>query len=143
METARADDGPAIAALLREAGLPHEDFVTHLAQFIVARRNGEIIGAVGAEVYGGDALLRSFVVARELRGAGVGGNLLRRLEATAAGWGVRQWWLLTTTAETFFLKRGFEATPRANAPATIAATKEFAGLCPSVATFLSRERREA
>ena len=86
-------------------------------------------------------MLRSLVVAEAWRGRGLGDALVRRLEAAAQAWGVRRWWLLTTTAEAFFLKRGFRLTPRAEAPAAIAATAEFRGLCPSIAVCLSRERR--
>jgi N-acetylglutamate synthase-like GNAT family acetyltransferase len=141
IEAATPADVRAIAMLLREAELPSEDFAGHLDWFLVARSSGELVGAIGAEVSGGDALLRSLVVAPAARGAGVGGALVRRLEAAAGEWGVRRWWLLTTTAEAFFRKRGFEVTPRSAAPPAIAATKEFAELCPSVATCLSRERR--
>ncbi len=140
--TADPADEAAIARLLLAANLPGEDFARHLAHFLVARRNGEVVGAIGAEVCGDDALLRSLVVAPEERGTGLGGELVRRLESAAAAWGVRRWWLLTTTAEAFFLKRGFEVTPRAAVPAAIAATREFTGLCPSVAACLSRERRD-
>jgi N-acetylglutamate synthase-like GNAT family acetyltransferase len=141
---AAAGDVPAIAALLREAGLPHEDFAGQVAQFLVARTaDGAVIGAIGAEVAGEDALLRSLVVAPAWRGHGLGGRLVDALECAAAGWGVRRWWLLTTTAEAFFVRRRFRVAPRAEAPAEIAATAEFRGLCPSIATCLSRERREA
>lgn len=139
IEPAKTGDAKAIAALLKAAGLPHEDFTRHLAHFLVARRAGEVVGAIGAEVCGDDALLRSLVVAPELRRAGLGGELVRRLEATGRVWGVKRWWLLTTTAEAFFVKRGFRSTPRSTAPAGIAATEEFRGLCPSSATCLSRE----
>jgi amino-acid N-acetyltransferase len=138
-----AADGPRIADLLREAGLPSEDFQSHLGHFIVARSGTEIIGAVGAEVYGAEALLRSLVVAPSWRGQQLGDRLFRELEVAAGGWGVQRWWLLTTTAESFFLRRGFHVTPREAAPAAIAGTTEFRGLCPSVAVCLMRERRSA
>lgn len=143
VEAARAEDGPAIAALLKAAELPHEDFAPHLAHFLVARSGGEVVGAIGAEVYGEEALLRSFVVRANWRGAGLGGRLLRELEHAAAGWKVRRWWLLTTTAERFFASCGFKAVARDTAPAEIRQAAEFRGLCPSVATCLSRERRGA
>ena len=137
-------DAPAIAALLREAELPHEDFAPHAPHFLVARDvNQHVVGAIGAEVYGADALLRSFVVAVKHRSAGVGRKLLEAIEHAAADWGVERWWLLTTTAEGYFAARGFQRTPRAAVPAMIAATGEFRELCPSVATCLFRERRSA
>jgi len=142
LTSAATSDQPAIAALLREAGLPHEDFAPHLRHFLVARDpQGAVIGAVGAEVCGADALLRSLAVAPAHRGAGLGDRLIAEIERAAGEWGVRRWWLLTTTAESFFLKRGFERTARRAAPPAIAATREFSGLCPSVAVCLSRERR--
>lgn len=137
------EDVSAIAGLLREADLPHEDFAPHLAHFLVARRAGELIGAIGAQVDGPDALLRSLVVAPGFRGLGLGDALLKNLEKAAAGWGVQRWWLLTTTAEAFFVKRGFRVVPRSDAPASMAETEEFRGLCPSIAVCLSRERRVA
>ena len=136
------EDLPAIAGLLRGADLPSADFGPHLRHFLVARdEHGGVIGAVGAQVCGPDALLRSLVVAPSWRGAGVGSAVFRRLEAAAAAWGVERWWLLTTTAEKFFTSRGFRAVPRSAAPAAIAATDEFVGLCPSMAVCLTRERR--
>jgi amino-acid N-acetyltransferase len=144
IEPARHGDEPAITALLREAGLPSEDFVPHLAHFLVARAaRGEVIGAIGAEVCPPDALLRSLVVAPAQRGRGIGQKLLEALERAAAEWSVTCWWLLTTTAETFFAARGFRPCPRSSVPAGIAATEEFRGLCPSVATCLSRKRRSS
>ena len=139
---AAAADTAEIAALLRAAGLPCDDFAAHLAHFLVARDSaGSVIGAVGAEVLGPDALLRSLVVAPGARGTGLGGRLVDALDQAAAGWGVRRWWLLTTTAEGFFLGRGFKPAPRSSAPPAIGATREFRELCPAVAVCLSRARK--
>src|SRR5687768_6283433 len=100
---ATAADVPAIAALLREAELPHEDFAPHIAHFLVARdERGIVVGAIGAEVHAPEALLRSLVVAPMHRGVGMGDELLRALENAAPAWGVERWWLLTTNAEKFF-----------------------------------------
>jgi amino-acid N-acetyltransferase len=137
-------DVSAIAALLIEAKLPHEDFAPHLEHFLVARdERGDVAGAIGAEVCGADALLRSFVVAPTRRRGGIGERLFAALEHAAADWGVSRWWLLTTTADRYFAARGFRPTPREAAPAAIAATREFRGLCPSMAGCWSRERQGA
>ncbi|HBJ85944.1 MAG TPA: amino acid acetyltransferase [Verrucomicrobiales bacterium] len=138
---AASEDAAALAGLLRAADLPVEDFSPHLAHFLVARQGDRLIGAVGAEVYGEAALLRSLVVAPEHRGRDLGAMLLRRLEQAAGAWGVQRWWLLTTTAEAFFRQHGFIVTARNAAPAAIATTAEFMDLCPATAVCLSRERR--
>src|SRR5262245_53538495 len=110
-------DAEAIAALLREAELPSEDFAAHLAHFIIARNVcGEVIGAIGAEVYAPDALLRSCIVAPAERDSGIGRQLLDALERAAAAWGVARWWVLATTAETYFTRHGFRPCPRSAAP---------------------------
>jgi amino-acid N-acetyltransferase len=131
-------DAAAIAALLRAADLPHADFAAHLADFLVARRGGAVIGAVGLERHGGHALLRSLVVAPAQRGAGLGGRLVDRLEGRARYLGVRRFYLLTTTAEAFFARRGFRRIARSRVPAAITATCEFRSLCPVSAVCMAR-----
>lgn len=131
-------DVAAVTALLRAANLPHEDFADHLEHFLVARRAGEVVGAIGFELHGADALLRSLVVAPDLRGAGLGGQLVERLNAAAQAQGVKRFFLLTTTAETFFARRGFQKADRRSVPAAIAGTKEFNSLCPVSAICMTR-----
>lgn len=142
IESATPADVTAIAALLRAAELPHEDFAAHVANFLVAKNGaGNLVGAVGAEVRGADALLRSLVVAPGQRGAGLGGRLVDELERAAAAWEVRRWWLLTTTAEIFFAARGFRVAARREAPAAIRGTGQFSGGCGCSAVCMTRERR--
>lgn len=139
IETARPADAPAIQALLQQAGLPQEDFAAHLANFLVARQDGTVVGAVGFELHGREALLRSLVVAPAARGAGLGDRLVHALTAAARRQGVRRFHLLTTTAEGFFARRGFGRIARNSVPAAIAATPEFQSLCPASAVCLTKE----
>ena len=134
-------DAPAIAELLQAAELPDGDFEPHLAGFLVARLDGVVVGAVGAEVYRPDALLRSLVVAPAQRGAGLGGRLVDELERAAAAWGVQRWWLLTATAENFFAARGFRVAARSEAPEPMQRTGQFSGGCCGSAVCMTRERR--
>jgi amino-acid N-acetyltransferase len=131
-------DAPGIAALLRDADLPHEDFADHLANFLAARREDGVVGAVGFERHGQDALLRSLVVAPAHRGTGLGGELVDRLAAEARRRGVKQFYLLTTTAEAFFARRGFRKIAHQAVPAAIVGTKEFNSLCPNSAICMTR-----
>jgi amino-acid N-acetyltransferase len=136
---ARPADEPAIRALLRAAELPHEDFAAHLAHFLVARQGGAVVGAVGFELHGCDALLRSLVVEPSQRDGGLGDRLVRELATVARRAGVTRFYLLTTTAEGFFVRRGFAKIARELVPAAIAATPEFRSLCPASAVCLARD----
>lgn len=143
IEPAHAGDAPAIAALLRSAGLPPADVRPDAGPVLVARENGVVIGSIAAEVHRPDALLRSLVVAPERRGQGLGGELVRSLDAAGAAWGVQRWWLLTTTAERFFAARGFTVIARDAAPAAIRESAQFRGEACASAACLMREREEA
>jgi amino-acid N-acetyltransferase len=133
---------PALAgaiALLESAQLPTEDLSdAHCEHFFFAGPRDAPTALVGVELLGGVALLRSLVVTERARGAGVGSELVRHAEDYARQGGVHTIYLLTTTAEAFFERRGFARADRASAPAAIRATREFAGICPASSAFMSR-----
>ena len=52
--------------------------------------------------------------------------------------GLRDAYLLTTTARRFFTRQGFAEIARERAPAAIRATREFAELCPANASVMHR-----
>jgi amino-acid N-acetyltransferase len=134
---------PSLAAavqLLATAQLPTEDLTAaHCEHFFFAGSPTEPTGLVGLELFGHDALLRSLVVALDRRGSGEGAALLRHAEDHARALGVRTLYLLTTSAESFFAKHGYQRAPRDSAPAAIRATREFSGICPASAAFMMRQ----
>jgi amino-acid N-acetyltransferase len=134
-------DVPAIAELLRDAGLADDGVMQHVDHFVVACDERGYVAAAGAEVHAPDALLRSVVVAEARRGAGIGDALVGEMETAAAGWGVERWWLLTSTAEKFFAARGFVRVPRADAPPSIQRSRQFSGGCCRSAVCMMRERK--
>lgn len=136
LRPASPDDLDAIAALLATSQLPTEGVAQHLAAFVVFESDSEILGAGGLEIYGTCALLRSLAVAEASRAAGIGKRICERLEASARERGVVEIFLLTETAEAFFRHRGYTAVDRSEAPAAIAATREFSALCPESAALL-------
>jgi amino-acid N-acetyltransferase len=126
--------------LLAAAGLPTEDLTAaHCEHFFFAGAAAEPTGLVGLELHGDVALLRSLVVAPSRRGTGEGVALLKHAEDHARQRGARALYLLTTTAESFFANLGYQRAPRDSAPAAIRATREFAGICPSSSTFMTRQ----
>lgn len=130
---------PRLHAALGAAGLPTADLGIAVARFFAAVDAGGPIGWGGLEGEGADRLLRSLVVAEGGRGQGRGRALLAALEAEAARSGARRLWLLTTTATDFFAAAGWRRVDRAAAPAAIAATSQFATLCPARAVCLARD----
>ena len=130
----------AAVAMLQSARLPTEDLTAeHCERFFFSGPAAAPTGIVGLEVYGDVALLRSLVVAPGRRGSGEGSALLKHAEQQARACGVRTLYLLTTTAEKFFAKHGYDHALRDAAPAAIRATREFAGICPASSAFMKRE----
>ena len=126
-------------ALLREAGLPVDDLVAPMAvQLFGAFDGDELVGVVGLEGAGNDALLRSLAVVDARRGDGYGRALVASAEREAARKGVRCLYLLTTTAAEFFERLGYRRIARSDAPPAIAATPQFAALCPASSTCMAK-----
>ena len=126
-----------VERLLARNGLP-SDVRTAPAGFYVARDGQRRVGAGGLERCGDAALLRSVVVERSARGEGIGTALCDALEARAAEAGVDRLYLLTTTAADFFAARGYQRVDRADVPATVRETSEFAELCPDAAAAMTK-----
>jgi len=126
-------------ALLEAAGLPTEDLTAqHCDHFFFLGSPDAPSGLVGLELFGDVALLRSLVVTAHHQRTGAGSALLRHAEQAASEAGVREIYLLTTTAESFFEKRGYRRATRDAAPPAIRATREFAGICPASSAFMTR-----
>jgi len=95
-------------------------------------------GVAGIEIFGPQALLRSLAVASTLRTRGTGSLLVAHVEQHARTHGVREMFLLTTSALTFFTHRGYRAVRRETAPASIRTTREFAEVCPASSAFMMK-----
>jgi amino-acid N-acetyltransferase len=135
--SARRSDLPGIRWLLEYEGLPASDLDESLLErFLVCRDGRDVVAAVGLEVFGQVALLRSLVVDPQLRGRGLGMHLTKAAEALARRSGVESIYLLTTTAEEFFRARGYRIVARSEAPAAIQSTTQFSALCPSTAVLM-------
>jgi amino-acid N-acetyltransferase len=135
---ATADDEEDIRELLIAAQLPHEDVHEHLQNFLVARENKVAVGAAGLEIYGTIGLLRSLVVSLAYQGKGVGRMLYDRMIAYARLRGIKEMYLLTTTADKLFRKKGFVRVDREHMPDEIKKTDEFMHLCPASAVCMKK-----
>jgi amino-acid N-acetyltransferase len=132
LQTADERDWVAVLRLLDAAGLPTADLLAaHVEDFIVARA-----GAV--ERHGLHGLLRSLVVDPAWRGRGLGGQLLVAAERHARAAGLHSLTLLTQSAAAVFAAHGYVVIDRATAPAALHATPQFAALCPSTSTCMTK-----
>ena len=138
VERAQATDGDAVLRLVEQSGLPLDGLVDHLATALVARQGGRVIGTAALEVYADGALLRSVAVAPELQGHGVGHRLTEAAIGLAQDLRSPAIYLLTTTAEHFFPRFGFERIERAAVPRSVRSSVEFTSACPSSATVMRK-----
>ena len=130
-----ADLAP-IKALLAASDLPTAGVDDHWKTFLVARDGEKLVACGGAEAYQFVALIRSVAVEPEYRSHGLGRRIVRQLLDRLASRGLREFYLLTTTAEGYFKKRGFKPIDRDEVHPQLLSSREFQDACPSDAVCM-------
>ncbi|HEX9981657.1 MAG TPA: arsenic resistance N-acetyltransferase ArsN2 [Thermoanaerobaculia bacterium] len=130
---ATAADLEPIKALLLASDLPTAGVDEHWRTFIVARDGETLVGCGGAEAHQFVALIRSVAIAPDHRSHGLGRRIVRQLLDRLASRGIREFYLLTTTAEPYFRKRGFKTVDRDEVHPQLLSSREFQDACPSTA----------
>ena len=138
IEPAQRTDADDILELVVQSGLPPDGLRDHLATTLVAREGGRIVGTAALELYPDGALLRSVAIAPHRRGQGLGHKLTDAAIHLAHHRGAPAVYLLTTTAEEFFPRFGFERITRADVPASVHTSIEFTSACPSSAAVMRK-----
>ncbi len=139
LRQALADDWQAVRKLLVASELPVDDLgPARLDGFLIAEDDRVIVGLIGLEVLGTVGLLRSLVVEKTVRSAGLGGKLVGALESAAEAAGIVELWLLTIDAQRFFQRHNFEIADRTAAPDEIRDSEEFSSLCPDTAYLMRK-----
>jgi amino-acid N-acetyltransferase len=133
---ATADDVERIRQLLVASNLPTAGLDDHWRTFLVARDGDDVVGCGGAEAYQFAALIRSVAVAPQHRSKGLGRRLVRQLLDRLASRGLREFYLLTTTAEDYFRRRGFKTIDRDEVHPQLLSSREFQDACPDTATCM-------
>ncbi len=132
----REPDREPFGRLLSSVGLPESGFTDQFEHFVVAERDGHIVGGAGVERYGRDGLLRSVVVDASQQRSGLGSRLVAECVTRAESDGLGALYLLTETAPEFFAALGFVRIDRASVPEAIARSSEFASVCPDSAVAM-------
>ena len=138
VEAVRPSDLPAVLALLAHVQLPVTGVAEQFPDYMAVRDEDRLIGVCGLEVHGDDALLRGVAVDPQYRGFGVAGALVEQALRRARERGLREVYLLTTTAQEYFRQRGFAACTREEAPEAIRTSWEFRVGCPDTSALMKR-----
>ena len=137
IELANDDDLPEVRSLLQRLSLPLEGVDDRL-KMLVAREDGHVVGTAALELYEGGALLRSLAVDPRRQGKRLGHELTEAALRLAAQHRADAVFLLTTTAERFFPKFGFEPIARDDVPLSVQASVEFRSACPASAIVMRK-----
>jgi len=132
---AEADLEP-IKSMLLANGLPTAGVDENWKTFLVAHDGDAMIACGGAEAYQFAALIRSIAVDPAYRSQGIGRRIVRQLLDRLASRGLREFYLLTTTAEAYFKKRGFKTIDRDEVHPQLLSSSEFQGACPDTAVCM-------
>jgi len=135
---AQTGDVAAIRALLEAHQLPVAGLSDHLQTMLVAKLHGTLVGSAGLEMYADGALLRSVAITADHQGQHLGRDLTSAAIDLARTLGASAIYLLTTTAERYFPKFGFEPIQRSEVPASVQISVEFTSACPASAVVMRK-----
>jgi len=138
IDAATPRDLPDVHELLTRHRLPLDGVDDHVQTMLVARENSQIVGSAALEIYAEGALLRSVAVDARQQGRHVGHQLTEAALQLAREHGAHAVFLLTTTAERFFPRFGFEQIAREDVPPSVQASVEFTSACPASAIVMRK-----
>lgn len=130
------EDFNIIRSILQQSNLVYTDLDQRMPHFFKAIVGSTVVGCIGLELYGSHGLLRSLWVDPAQRRLGLAASLVQTLEEYAVGHDLSDLYLLTETAEAFFLKRGYQRLDRQTAPEELKGSAEFKSLCPDSAALM-------
>ncbi len=133
------DDLPAILGLLDRNDLPRAGLGDHEFLALVARDGASVVGSAAIERYGEAGLLRSVAVDHANRGHGLGAQLVGAALDLARQHGMREVYLLTTTAPGYFPQFGFQPITRDDVAPAVRQSVEFTSACCASALVMRTE----
>ncbi len=132
-------DVSLIKQALQAAHLPIAGVDEYYPNFWILEDGEESLqGTVGAEVHGEAALLRSLTVREDVRGQGLGKRLASHAERYLYSQGVRDVYIVTTTADAMFSRLGYMRVTRSDVPAEVFTSSQFQGACPLTAVVMHK-----
>jgi amino-acid N-acetyltransferase len=132
------EDIVEVLNILQENELTTDGVSEFFENYLVLKGDNLIIGVCGLEIYESLGLLRSMAIRTEWHHQGLGSILLEAMIEKATTRNLDAIYLLTNTAEGFYLKFGFETISRDLAPEAIQHSREFEHLCPVSSKFMKK-----
>lgn len=126
----------AIKKLLDDNNLPTTDIYQDNIQLFIGLIDDKIMSVIGLEKYKNVGLLRSLAVTDLFKNQQVGSRLIRHIVDLCASEHIDKIYLLTTTADKYFVKFGFTKIERMEAPDILKQTREFKDICPVSAVLM-------
>ena len=122
---------------LKANKLPFSDLTLEGSFFVgYLDESKQLIGSGGLEFYGDTALLRSIAVDERFRGQLLGKKIVEDIINKAKDSKIKDLYLLTETAHSYFQKKGFQDVSREDVADVIKKTTEFAQVCRASAVVM-------
>lgn len=126
----------SLLEILTEASLPVSDIDPDSSTFYGAIFNNKVVGCIGFQELGETALLRSLAVKDSFQKQGLGKELTNKVIKEAGKRAKASIYLLTTDAELFFVRMGFQKIIKASAPDILKKTKQYSEICSDPAVVM-------
>lgn len=139
IELAEKKDLTAVTEFLSANDLPVSDLTEENVQLYIASFDGEIVATIGLEKYRSMGLLRSLAVKSTFRNQELAGQMIKGFFSLCESENITDVYLLTTTADKYFSKKGFLQVQRESVPPVIRQTREFKSICPASAVVMHRK----
>ena len=136
IQPAKKENLYEIANLLSDNQLPTVDICDDSVKLFVGVISNEIIGIIGIEKYKHTGLLRSLAVKDLYKNREIGKKLVKQIFNFCIFENIEELYLLTTTAEKYFDKLGFQKIDRLKVPDVVKQTREFKDICPLSAVVM-------
>lgn len=129
-------DLASMRPLLKDAQLPYEDLAVATHSQFWGLGAPPYYAVIGLEQYDDLGLIRSLAVAEPYRRQGLGQQLVQWVEKKAQQEGLKQLYLLTTSATEFFEVLGYARLERNDLPPALYSSSQVQGVCPASAQVL-------
>lgn len=129
-------DLESVLSLLEIVNLPVEGVIDHFHNFFVCQEGEQLVGCAGIEIYDDVGLIRSIAVIPSFQSRGLGHKLVNIIHRFATEKKLKEIYLLTETAEEFFLGLNYIVIPRENADEKVKQSVEFTSACPASAVCM-------